>query len=677
MSFSEDQQVLDATTGVSAASRPFLPAERVDENIVLPSGFQLRRLLLRGANVSTAELRFTSGLNVVSGPSNTGKSFALYCIDFMLGAKQLGKRVQEAEAYDEGVLEVESADGETFTLRRALTGGQFRWYNVPFEEIGLETPFRSLQERHTGGRADSVSAQLLALSGLANKILLKSKSKKTTQALSFRNLAKLLVVEEQQIIHPGSPVTGANPIQATAEISLFELLLTGIDASGIVSSTDRSESRRRLQAQADLLDELLDALNPSSDVETEDKQDLGVRRSTLDARVEELTASLETSSRSIDDALRESESEQNWILEAKSRLITVDELLSRFRLLDQSYAMDLSRLSLIETGSDLLAQLPAVICPTCGRPMDGAHTDHAAEDELPTGEVLSWEVREACAAEATKIMAHRADLNSTVEQLLQERSALAEQVHAGNRRIAELGARVQLELKPRVQELTRSLREVISARQEVLRLENVQQQRDILLQRRYNIDRELRALRAGSTETADPHEIATGEFVASVRRVLRSWQFPRLTSVAFDRKAMDLVISGRPRRDQGKGIRAILYSAFVVALMRMCEEEGRPHPGFVILDSPLTTYKGPAQLGEHDLEIPASVEAAFFRDLAEPGGEGRTREQTIIFENKVPPAEVRELINYIEFTGRDDFGRMGFIPVTESEDVDHDELAIP
>ncbi|MGI8547320.1 MAG: hypothetical protein ACR2M1_08290 [Gemmatimonadaceae bacterium] len=655
-----------------AETKPYIPAEHVDERRERATGFQLRRLLLLGANVAPAELRFTTGLNVISGPSNTGKSFALYCIDFLLGAKRLAKRVAEAQAYDEAVLEIESAMGEIFTLRRALTGGRFRWYDVPFEDIGQGTRVASLAAKHTAEQTDSASAQFLALSGLANRVLLKSRVNRTTQPLSFRNIAKLMIIEEQEIISPNSPVTGPNPIAHTAETSLFELLLTGRDAGDVVTPVSRADSRRRLQAQADIIDELLDALRLVETEEQPDGQELENRRATIDRQIEALTAKVDASSRSADDALGDSETEQTGVLEAKSRLLTVEELITRFRILRQSYETDLARLTLIQTGSDLLAQLPAVTCPTCGQPMGESHTEHdTSANEVVLGvpvtsaTMLGPQVREACAIEATKIRAHLIDLELATQQLSNERITLDERVRVGSARLRELDRRLREELRPQVAATTRELQESSRVRQEVLRLEAVHHHRATLLERRYDIERDLRHLREAGTAGVNTEEaVVAGGLAATVRRLLRAWQLPHLTSVAFDSDAMDLVISGRPRRDEGKGVRAILYSAFVIGLMRLCRDEGRPHPGFVVLDSPLTTYRGPmasAVRGPED--VPPDVEAAFFRALADATGDGAW-EQIIVLDNKEPPLEIRERINYIQFTGREDVGRAGFIPTS-------------
>jgi hypothetical protein len=43
---------------------------------------QLRELRLTGASVPPASVRFDLGANVVSGVSDTGKSYMFHCIDY-------------------------------------------------------------------------------------------------------------------------------------------------------------------------------------------------------------------------------------------------------------------------------------------------------------------------------------------------------------------------------------------------------------------------------------------------------------------------------------------------------------------------------------------------------------------------------------------------------------------
>ena len=60
------------------------------------SGFQLRRLQVTGPQVESAEITFDAGLNVVSGASDTGKSYLVETIDYMLGAGTPPRQIPES-----------------------------------------------------------------------------------------------------------------------------------------------------------------------------------------------------------------------------------------------------------------------------------------------------------------------------------------------------------------------------------------------------------------------------------------------------------------------------------------------------------------------------------------------------------------------------------------------------
>jgi len=75
--------------------------------------------------------------------------------------------------------------------------------------------------------------------------------------------------------------------------------------------------------------------------------------------------------------------------------------------------------------------------------------------------------------------------------------------------------------------------------------------------------------------------------------LLKSWDFPGDCLVHFDKEATDFVIDGKPRGSCGKGLRAITHAAVTIALLEYCLENDLPHPGFVVLDSPLLAYFKP------------------------------------------------------------------------------------
>jgi hypothetical protein len=100
---------------------------------------------------------------------------------------------------------------------------------------------------------------------------------------------------------------------------------------------------------------------------------------------------------------------------------------------------------------------------------------------------------------------------------------------------------------------------------------------------------------------AEPREDASNilmsqsveEFTLKVQSLLEAWKYPGLRRVTFSDEKVDLVISGKERASEGKGFRAIAYAAFMIGLLDYCADSKNelPHPGLVILDSPLVTYK--------------------------------------------------------------------------------------
>src|SRR4030081_2813555 len=88
----------------------------------------LRHLSITGPDKEPAHVTFGHGLNVIYGASETGKSFIIETLDFMLGSSSELRDIPERVGYDRIFLGVEDGDGNMFTLERSASGGQFRRY---------------------------------------------------------------------------------------------------------------------------------------------------------------------------------------------------------------------------------------------------------------------------------------------------------------------------------------------------------------------------------------------------------------------------------------------------------------------------------------------------------------------------------------------------------------------
>lgn len=67
-------------------------------------GFYINKIIVIGKGKKST-IEFKRGLNVITGPSNTGKSFLFQCIDYMFGRKAI-KEIEELEGYTDIYLEI-------------------------------------------------------------------------------------------------------------------------------------------------------------------------------------------------------------------------------------------------------------------------------------------------------------------------------------------------------------------------------------------------------------------------------------------------------------------------------------------------------------------------------------------------------------------------------------------
>ena len=131
-----------------------------------------------------ALLEFRNGLNVVRGVSDTGKSFVVNAIDFLLGARLPLRDMPERNGYDKARLVLGLSTEETITLERSVDGGHFRrfegtWLTGDPQDEGI-----TLREKHAAGREDTLSHLLLSSVNLENQ-LVRTNAQGKTQSLEL------------------------------------------------------------------------------------------------------------------------------------------------------------------------------------------------------------------------------------------------------------------------------------------------------------------------------------------------------------------------------------------------------------------------------------------------------------------------------------------------------------
>lgn len=615
------------------------------------TGFQLRALRATGKGKTPAEVVFGPGFNVISGASNTGKSYILQCIDFMLGGSKRPKRIKESTGYESLFLELEDHNHRIHQLERSLSGHAFVHRIIA---NGATLSEETLSEKHDPNDNETVSALLLGLSNAGDRKIRQNQAGKT-RGLSFRDLASLALVDEMRIISDESPVLSGQYTTRTEELSVFKLLLTGVDDASVIATESRKESKARQKAQLELLDRLIPELEAEIGKFDKEPASIEERCKRTDAAIATRTEVLTASQQEISE--HETRRREAWekAKQLERQQATTVELRRRFTFLEEHYNNDLARLQAIIEMDSYFSQLQQVRCPLCGASTD--QHDPRVHDDQPPDNLES--IRNACRAEIAKIKGLLRDLVGTTTQLDSALSNINEQYSAQASLFESTTKEILTRLAPAAKQYETELSEVMSVRNRLAHA-------GVLHGRLVGLQAE-RTKIASFVWKAEPKEDASDilvsqsieAFTLKVQSLLEAWKYPDLTRVTFSDEKVDLVISGKERASEGKGFRAIAYAAFMIALLDHCADSNLelPHPGIVVLDSPLVTYKRrDFTPGE---EISEDVTSAFYEALAKlPVGR-----QVIVLENNDPPAPLHSAINYTHFS-RTAIGRYGFYPVT-------------
>ncbi|MCS4244124.1 hypothetical protein M2418_003665 [Rhizobium sp. BIGb0125] len=625
---------------------------------------------LTGDGLEDALIRFEPGPNVVTGDSDTGKSYLLRLIDYVLGAKELTKIIDEASDYGTAWLEFADERGAPLTLERHLTGGNVRAYPRTIEEVLLEIRSANpndqalvpgdaeklLWSRQGKSVQPDVTSKVFPLFGMPENVMVRANADGETQRLSIRTLLPIVLVDEESIITEGSPILRSGFSQ-TPEKRMFSYVLTGKDDRGIVQRESRETVSARIQAQRDLIDELLAPLNErlKDRVESEEDRSIDQLEDTIGSLSDALAANTGQRSR-----LRQRRAENyQLVLKSETQIAAVDGLLTRYRLLDERYVSDLQRLDFIAESAHYYDALQESVCPMCDQAFGGQEHHH------PEGaKFKAEEVHASASAEAAKIRGLQADLKSTIRDLVERDEYWRVQKETASKALEIIDHQLDSALAPARATVRNSLNELVQKRLELESARAARLEASRLAELKARLDQELSQPATKSTWAGlDP--MALTDLCREIEGVLKEWSWKDDVRVEFQEDRYDIKVNGKLRRSHGKGFRAVMHAAMTIAILRYCKKNGTPHSGFVVLDSPLTTVKQrsgqtAAEVAEKDQILPA-IELSFWESLAKTD----PSVQVIVLDNKEPPLDLLNELNVQLFVGPDGAGsglRAGFVP---------------
>ena len=609
-----------------------------------------------GPNKEPAEFTFTKGLNILWGSSDTGKTFLVEAIDFMLGAGDALKDIPERAGYDRVLLGLTVA-GKDYTLHRSINLGAFRLFEGLLQDVPDNAKAGTkLSAGNNPGNLKNLPNWLLHGIEMKNAEILYSAEKGTTKSLGFRALAHLCIIPYPRITTAKSPILTGQWTERTREYAVFRFVLTGVDESAVISEGEIAVAPElppeRPTISPDTLAEMIRDYEAELAKLTDNPDRIDDEETAIDEQIDKLQASI----RNMEGRISKTSEQRKIVYDNYNRfgarVSEITELLERFKLLDAQYTNDIKRLVAIEESGQFFVLREPMACPLCGALPEGQHHDAACD-----GNVAG--VTQAAKAEITKIRVLQSELQGTVAALAKERTEGA----AEQKTLADQWRQYQREIETALSPDFTAAREKYTA---LIERRAKIQQADIIYKKIRSLRRRLDEptpapkplLGKETEETPEVEEYIPKsilrEFSQTVSAILTEWHFPAATDVYFDELNRDVVIGGRLRGSRGAGLCAITYSAFTLALFEFCRSRKMPHPGIVILDSPLIAYKEPK--ADDEGIAGTDLKKRFYEHLEGFAGE----HQIFIVDNTEPPPAF--IPKATHFTANPDIPRCGLFP---------------
>jgi archaellum component FlaC len=622
------------------------------------NGLLLRFIRFLGPGKEPAEFTFTPGLNILWGSSDTGKTFLVEAVDFMLGAGSNLKDIPERVGYERILLGLTTAAGKDYTIHRSINGGSFRRYDGLLTDVPEDQKAgKALSAVHTTKNFNNLSHWLLQEIGLDDKHILWSKKTGELRSLGFRALAHLCVIIYPKITQVTSPLYDGQYQDQTREYSVFKLLLTGNDDSAVTPESAIEVQSVQAVERHPILPEALEHLVTTYEDElaklTDNPEGLQAEEKAIEEQLEQLDASLRRMEGQISETTRRRKDVYDTYARLTARSDEITELQSRFHLLDQQYTNDLRRLVAIAESGQFFVLRDPTPCPLCGALPEGQHHDSTCDGNVAA-------VTQAATADIAKIKLLQTELQETVASLTKDHTGILAARRAREVQLRRYQQQIDAALSPEFGSARSSYEELIekraSTRQAVMLQKKLQAARRRLDEPTMPPEKPETRETSGDVEQYISKTVLRA-FSKDVENILQEWHFPNATDVYFDEVTRDIVIGGRPRGSRGAGLCAITYSAFIIGLFEYCRSRKMSHPGFVILDSPLLAYKEPK--GEDEGIAGTDLKPRFYEHLEKLAGE----QQIFVVDNTEPPANFRA--KALQFTHNPEIPRYGLFPHIE------------
>lgn len=607
------------------------------------SRFRITKIAASGEKVEYSSVSFEDGVNFIVGPSNTGKSYVISCIDFMFAGKEVPFSKDDT-GYDTVMMEMESDDGYSFKAERKIEDGSSGDKGSNVVKVYSDFPGADKDEYKIS--TGEYSALLLSLIGIDKSPKIIATQAPTDEEMTIRTIFHFFFLSEEYIFEKRTPFDTPDHSKITKSLTSLIYLITADDLNRFLPKISVEELEKRATRKAGVISYLNQKIADLSKQKDRLEEALAADDVVdIDAKIDEFVAEIEKVERQIVDASEESRKLLAQIYEVNAKLQEARFLGNRYRALHSQYMSDIKRLNFIVDGDAKgKTNHHKDNCPFCGHEMD-------VEEEDRTSYV------ESARSELARIRLQLGDLEATETDTRKEIKELEETLRALNVQNSNITKLLNQNLRPHAAELR-------AAVAEFRRIQQVRQQLQSIAYMSTELGTDVFEKENEEDETATKFDAKKNfdkniwkKLSDSVNEMIKDCAYTGKPESYLNINTADVVVGGRHKKNQGKGYRAFLNTIMLFNLMKYFESNGKFASHFLVLDSPILSLKEKKYSITESEKATAGMRESLIQYIIDNCGNN----QLIVAENELPETVNYQNANRIIFTMDEEQGRYGFL----------------
>lgn len=588
--------------------------------------FYIERIIVTGLGKTDSIIELSNGVNIIYGPSNTGKTYIVKCIDYMFGSEREPIDISTGYQYIKIIVRTQCG---TITMSRKI--GENKIEVSSKDNNVLSGKYATKASRTNYDK--TINSVWLSLIGINDLHLVISNENYKKQILSWRTFSHMFMLTETKIISEYSAILSGRDTSNTAVIASLIFLLSGQDfAETETKDTKEIKEAKKNAVKAYINKELFRLSERNQELLAQLKENPNID---IAVEIEKIMAEISTNEKRINSSIEENQKILAQLYEKNENLSECNVLLNRYDELTTQYDADLKRLNFIVDGEANLNASFSTHCPFC----DGEVVVKKNQNYI-----------DAAKSDYKKIKLQAKDLESASKELRSEKLSLEQEIGTLMAKKKSMEELIEKELKPQVFNLKEKLsayKDAIECQKEINILKKLSEQKTAdMIENDTDEESELKFKVKEHLDYSFINELSNG-----IKSFLENCNYDNLLSVIFDKADMDIVINGKKKSSNGKGYNAYFNSAVAIVLSRYMESKAKYSPDFLVLDSPILSLK------ENETKKPSeTMRNTLFENIVD----NQKGIQTIVIENEIPEINYKDA-NIIHFTKEKNNGRYGFL----------------